>query len=72
MAGKLPMLSPPAGFPAKNFWRSQMRCDTCGAAIRPWLEVCYQCYNPTSSDMKIAEPIMARNFMQKMGIDGWK
>gem|GEM_PF-6834010 len=49
-----------------------MRCSMCGALIKPWFEVCYQCYNPTSNDMEIPEPIMARSFMQKMGIDNWK
>ena len=44
----------------------------CGAPIKPWFETCYQCYNPTLKNAgKIQEPIAAKDFMQKMGIDRW-
>ncbi|MBI2660578.1 hypothetical protein HYX07_05435 [Candidatus Woesearchaeota archaeon] len=49
-----------------------IRCNMCGAPVKPWFEVCYECYNPTSRSMKIPEPIIAKSFMQKMGIDGWR
>ncbi|MBI2541566.1 hypothetical protein HYV80_02560 [Candidatus Woesearchaeota archaeon] len=49
-----------------------MRCTICGAKIKPWFEVCYGCCNPTLSSMDIPEPIIAKDFMQNMGINSWK
>jgi len=43
----------------------------CGTKIKPWYEVCYQCYNPPSKSMEVPEPIVAKDFMRNMGIDGW-
>jgi len=49
-----------------------MRCTVCGTQIKPWFEVCYECYNPISNiDGKIPEPIKAHDFMKEMKIDGW-
>ena len=49
-----------------------MRCVICGAAIKPWFEVCYQCYNPTSRNAgAIPEPIITKEFMKNMEIDRW-
>jgi len=49
-----------------------MRCVICGATIKPWFEICYECYNPILENVTMPEPIMAKEFMQKMGIDVWK
>jgi len=50
-----------------------IRCTICGAPIKPWFEVCYQCYTPTSKNAgRIPEPIIANKFMKGMGIYGWK
>ena len=49
-----------------------IRCAICGAPIKPWFETCYQCYNPPLKTAIIPEPIVAKEFMQKMGIDEWK
>jgi len=49
-----------------------MRCAVCGTQIKPWFEVCFECYSPVSEgNGRIPEPILARDFMQKMGIDRW-
>jgi NMD protein affecting ribosome stability and mRNA decay len=49
-----------------------MRCAICGAPIKPWFEVCYECYNPVSKNNgKIPEPIKANHFMKEMKIDRW-
>ena len=58
-------------FPALIFKGDDtMRCAICGTQIKPWFEVCYECYSPISSS-KIPEPIVADNFMKEMKIDGW-
>ena len=45
----------------------------CGTRIKPWFEVCFECYTPISRENgKIPETLVAKEFMQKMGIDGWK
>ncbi|MBI2653647.1 hypothetical protein HYX02_02435 [Candidatus Woesearchaeota archaeon] len=49
----------------------KIRCTICGTRIKPWFEVCFECYNPISRDVKIPEPIVVKEFMQKMGIDKW-
>lgn len=44
----------------------------CAAPTKPWYEVCCGCYNPALKTSVIPEPIIAKEFVQKMGIDGWK
>ncbi len=49
-----------------------MRCTICGAPIKAWFEVCYECYNPPSKIATIPKPIVAKEFMKNMSIDGWR
>jgi len=75
LAGKkevsIPLYSTP--FPAFKLKVRTMRCTICGTIVKPWFEVCYQCYNPISKNAgAIPEPIVANKFMQDMGINGWK
>ena len=44
----------------------------CGTSVKPWFEVCFECYNPVSDHVgKIAEPIVANKFMKEMKINRW-
>lgn len=66
------MISPPSLSCSNSKGEKMMRCNMCGAPVKPWFDECYECYNPTSRSVKIPEPIAAKSFMQKMEIDGRK
>ncbi|MBS3096471.1 hypothetical protein J4480_03455 [Candidatus Woesearchaeota archaeon] len=63
---------PPLFLLLKFKGEKMIRCVICGAAIKPWFEVCYQCYNPISRNAgAIPEPIITKEFMKNMEIDRW-
>ena len=51
------------------------QCQECGALIKLPYNMCYDCWRirktNSRSSGKIPEPIKAKNFMERMGINGW-
>ncbi|MBW2989297.1 hypothetical protein KY358_03185 [Candidatus Woesearchaeota archaeon] len=54
----------------------QKQCLSCGALIKPSYNLCWECWQVHKrnkrSTGRIPEPIEARGFMDRMGIDGWR
>jgi hypothetical protein len=47
------------------------KCQECGALIKPFYNLCYNCWKRRRGNGRIPEPIKARDFMDEMGINGW-
>jgi len=45
------------------------KCGFCKRKIKPYFEVCFECYQKTSGlGYELPEPIVRAEFMQQMGI----
>ena len=48
-------------------------CVSCGQPVKSWYEVCIDCYRIKRNRVAaIPQPIITKDFMKIMGIDGWR
>ena len=53
--------------------KKMANCSSCGKLIKPWFEVCIECRKIRKNRAgTIPEPVVAKNFMEDMGINGWR